>query len=185
MEQEESNSCVAAADGIDLGRISLRPFDLSDVDDFTSWAGDEKVSRFCCWEANFSKENGLELLKKWIFYHRWCKSICHDDKSIGVIMVIGNSGGDRCRAEIGYALGSGYWNKGIATHVVKMVANAIFMEWPHLERLQALVDVENGASQRVLEKAGFEREGILKKYYILKGKTRDMVMYSFIPNHES
>ncbi|GMN73607.1 hypothetical protein TIFTF001_053055 [Ficus carica] len=185
MEREESNSCVAAADGIDLGRISLRPFDLSDVDDFMLWAGDEKVSRFCSWEANFSKENGLELLKKWIFYHPWCKSICLDDKSIGEIMVTGNSGGDRCRAEIGYALGSDYWNKGIVTHVVKMVANAIFWEWPHLERLEALVDVANVASQRVLEKADFEREGVLKKYYILKGRTRDMVMYSFIPNHES
>ncbi|EXB63472.1 putative N-acetyltransferase YoaA [Morus notabilis] len=190
MEKEEGNSCGAAADhhddrDLDLGRISLRAFDLSDVDDFTSWAGDEKVCRFCSWEARFSKENGLELLKSRIFYHPWCKSICLGDKSIGDISVTPNSGSDRCRAEIGYSVGSAYWNKGIATYAVKLVANAIFWEWPHLERLEALVDVENVASQRVLEKAGFERDGVLKKYYILKGNTRDMVMYSFIPKHES
>ncbi|GMN46728.1 hypothetical protein TIFTF001_015899 [Ficus carica] len=171
--------------GFDLNRISLRPFNLSDIDDFMSWAGDEKVSRFCSWEPNFSRENGMEWLKTRISYHPWYKSICLDDKSIGDISVTANSGSDRCRAEIGYALGSGYWNKGIATHVVKMVANAIFLEWPHLERLEALVDVENLASQRVLEKVGFEREGVLKKNFILKArKARDMVMYSFIPNHE-
>ena len=49
-----------------------------------------------------------------------------------------------------------------------------------MERLEALVLVKNVGSQRVLEKAGFQREGILRKYMILKGKTRDMVMFSLI-----
>lgn len=60
------------------------------------------------------------------------------------------------------------------------MAKTIFIEWPHLERLEALVDVQNGGSQRVLEKAGFEREGVLRNYTILKGKSRDMVMFSLL-----
>lgn len=75
---------------------------------------------------------------------------------------------------------SDYWGKGIATRAVKMAANAVFVEWGHLERLEAVVDVENPASQRVLEKAGFKREGVLRKYYLLKGKPRDAVMFSLL-----
>ncbi|KAL2562013.1 hypothetical protein AAZV13_20G114200 [Glycine max] len=72
--------------------------------------------------------------------------------------------------------------EGIATHAVKQVVKAAFSEFPHLERLQALVDVENVASQRVLEKAGFQREGVLRKYVVIKGKSRDMITFSVLPN---
>ena len=77
-------------------------------------------------------------------------------------------------------MASQYWGKGIGTKAVKLVVNTIFKEWPLLERLEALVDVQNVGSQRVLEKAGFSREGVLRKYFILKGKTRDMVMFSVL-----
>ncbi|KAL5195096.1 putative ribosomal-protein-alanine acetyltransferase [Glycine soja] len=73
-------------------------------------------------------------------------------------------------------------NNRIATHAVKQVVKAAFSEFPHLERLQALVDVENVASQRVLEKAGFQREGVLRKYVVIKGKSRDMITFSVLPN---
>jgi len=49
-----------------------------------------------------------------------------------------------------------------------------------LERLEAQVDAENMASQRVLEKAGFQREGVLRKHLFIKGKSRDMVMFSIL-----
>lgn len=65
---------------------------------------------------------------------------------------------------------------------MKQVIKVAFSEFPHLERLQALVDVENVASQKVLEKAGFQREGVLRKYVVIKGKSRDMVMFSVLSN---
>lgn len=77
-------------------------------------------------------------------------------------------------------MGSKYWGKGIAARAVKLVANIIFKEWKHLERLEAYVDVDNAGSMRVMEKAGFQREGVLRKYFILKGRTRDMVIFSLL-----
>ncbi|GJN23811.1 hypothetical protein PR202_gb11494 [Eleusine coracana subsp. coracana] len=47
-------------------------------------------------------------------------------------------------------------------------------------RLEAVADVENPASQRVLEKAGFVRDSVLRKYIMLKGRPRDMVMFSIV-----
>jgi len=49
-----------------------------------------------------------------------------------------------------------------------------------LERLEALVDVDNVRSQRVLEKVGFQKEGVLRKYVYFKGKSRDMIMFSLL-----
>uniref|UniRef100_A0A0E0FLJ8 N-acetyltransferase domain-containing protein n=1 Tax=Oryza nivara TaxID=4536 RepID=A0A0E0FLJ8_ORYNI len=45
---------------------------------------------------------------------------------------------------------------------------------------EALVDVDNAASRRALEKAGFQQEAVLRNYCVVKGQLSDMVIYSFI-----
>jgi RimJ/RimL family protein N-acetyltransferase len=178
----EGSSCKSDGKegGNEFSEITLRPLDLSDIDHFMVWAADDKVSRFCSWETYTSKEAGIDMIKNKIIPHPWFRAICLDNRPIGSISVTPKSGIDECRGEIGYALGFKYWGRGIATQAVKMVANTIFSEFPHLERLEGLVDVENVGSQRVLQKAGFQREGVLRKYFCLKGKTRDMVMFSLL-----
>ncbi|KAK3190077.1 hypothetical protein Dsin_029638 [Dipteronia sinensis] len=164
----------------EFSEISLRPLDLSDIDDFMVWATDDKVTRFCSWGPYTSKAQGLDYIKNKVLPHPWFKAICLDNRPIGTISVTENSGSKRCRSELGYLLSSKYWGKGIATRAVKMVAETIFDEWPHLERLEALVDVENVGSQKVLQKAGFLKEGVLRKYFIQTGKARDTVMFSLL-----
>nr|XP_010906188.1 uncharacterized protein LOC105033200 [Elaeis guineensis] len=161
-------------------QISLRPFVLSDVDDFMVWASDDKVSKFCSWDTYTNKDDLLKYMKETVLPHPWFRAICVGGRPVGAISVILGSGNDRCRGELGYVLGSGYWGKGIVTAAVRLVVASIFMEVEGLERVEALVDVTNKASQRVLEKVGFHKEGVLRKYMILKGSMRDMVMYSFI-----
>ncbi|XP_016481249.1 uncharacterized protein LOC107802279 isoform X2 [Nicotiana tabacum] len=151
--------------------ITLRPIEISDADDFMSWATDEKVSRFCTWDTYTCKNQALEFLSTNAIPHPWFKAICISNKAIGSISVTPNSG---TRAELGYVLAYKYWGKGIVTNAVKMVTSIIFSEWPNLERLEALVDVDNTGSQRVLEKASFFKEGVLRKYVVLKGRSRDM-----------
>ncbi|KAH9682585.1 N-acetyltransferase domain-containing protein [Citrus sinensis] len=160
--------------------ISLRLLDLSDIDDFMVWASDEKVTRFCSFDSYTSKEDGINYIKNTVSRHPWYRAICVNNRPVGSISVTANSGNDKCRGELGYVLAADYWGKGIATKAVKMVANTIFDEWPHLERLEALVVVDNAGSQRVLEKAGFKREAVLRKYLILKGTTRDCVIFSLL-----
>jgi RimJ/RimL family protein N-acetyltransferase len=50
-----------------------------------------------------------------------------------------------------------------------------------LARLQLITEPENLASQRVAEKAGFQREGLLPAYAELKGRRPDFHMYSLLP----
>ncbi|XWS08948.1 hypothetical protein CRYUN_Cryun40dG0044000 [Craigia yunnanensis] len=164
----------------ECSNLSLQLLDLSDIDDFMVWATDENVARFCSWEPYTNKEDGLNFIRNTVLPHPWFRAICLNDRQIGAISVTANSGNDKCRGELGYALASKYWGKGIATRAVKMVAKTIFADWPHLERLQALVDVENFGSQRVLQKAGFQRAGVLRKYFNKKGRSRDLVIFSLL-----
>lgn len=61
-----------------------------------------------------------------------------------------------------------------------MTIPQVYNDFPEIVRPQALADVENKASQRVLVKAGFIKEGILRKYGYHKGKIVDLVMYSLL-----
>lgn len=165
---------------IDLSRITLRQFKPTDVDDFMSWAGDEQVTRSLRWNTFTSKEEALTYIKDICIPHPWRRSICLDDRSIGFVSIFPGSGDDRCRADIGYAIAVKYWGHGIAPMAVKIALSEIFKHFPDVVRLQAYVDVENKASQRVLEKCGFIQEGHLRRYTYFKGKIRDLYVYSIL-----
>ncbi|CAN4091308.1 unnamed protein product [Withania somnifera] len=160
--------------------VSLRLLDLTDVDDFMEWFTDDNVNKFCSCDSFVSKEDTMRYIADVVMPHPWFRAICLNDKPIGSISVSPFHGSNRCRAEIGYEISSKYWGKGIATKAVKMAASSIFVEWPYLERLEAVVAVDNLGSQRVLEKAGFTKEGVLRKYYLLNGKPIDIVMFSLL-----
>ncbi|KAG2694965.1 hypothetical protein I3760_08G168700 [Carya illinoinensis] len=165
---------------VDSSRISLRPFKLTDVDDFMLWAGDDQVTRNLRWKTTTSKEEALTFIKDVCIPHPWHRSICIDDRSIGFISVFPWSGDDRCKADIGYGIATKYWGQGITTRVVKIALSQVFKDFPDLVRLQAFLYVENKTSQRVLEKAGFQREGLLRKYTFVKGRLVDLLLYSVL-----
>lgn len=165
---------------MDPSRITLRPFELSDVDDFLSWASDGRVTRYLRWNTIETRDQALEYLRKSAIPHPWRRSICLDGRSIGYVSARPGLGDDRCRARISYALGHDHWGLGITPAALKMTVRKLFEEFPSLVRVEALVEVENGASQRVLEKVGFLKEGCLRKYGYCKEEVRDMMIYSFL-----
>lgn len=77
---------------------------------------------------------------------------------------------------IGYWLGERFWGRGIATEAVRVVTEHAFTL--DIDRVHAQVYAYNPASMRVLEKAGFEREGVLRKSIFKDGKTIDSVLYA-------
>ncbi|KAF8388082.1 hypothetical protein HHK36_026748 [Tetracentron sinense] len=158
-------------------KLTLRAFKVSDVDDFMEWASDEEVTRYCRWNTYTSREDALNFLEDVIMSHPWYRAICIDHRPVGSIYVMPGTGKNGRRGEIGYALGSKYWGQGIATLAVKMVVSCVFKDLPYLERVEGLVYAENKGSQMVLEKAGFVKEGVLRKYFFVKGESRDIVVY--------
>ena len=80
-------------------------------------------------------------------------------------------------AEFGYWLGEPYWGRGIATAAARAMVGFAFSAFPWV-RLEAGVFEWNQASMRVLKKAGFEREGVLRQSVRKDGQFLDRVMYA-------
>jgi RimJ/RimL family protein N-acetyltransferase len=85
----------------------------------------------------------------------------------------------RRSAEIGYWLGEGFWGRGIATEALIAVTDHAFANHD-LCRVFAHVFDWNGASARVLEKAGYAFEGRMRKSVTKEGQTIDQLMYAMI-----
>lgn len=82
-------------------------------------------------------------------------------------------------AEIGYWLGENFWGRGLATDALRAVTHYAFGNFD-ICRLFAHVFEWNGASARVLEKAGYTLEGRLRKSVTKDGQTIDQLMYAVI-----
>lgn len=80
-------------------------------------------------------------------------------------------------AELGYWLGRSYWQRGIMTHAIACFVPEA-MRALRLHRLLATVYVDNPASMRVLEKAGFAREGTRKSAIVENGEPLELVVYA-------
>ena len=163
--------------------ITLRPFELSDsdIDAIMSWASDDRVTRFQRRDSYTHRDQALDFLSARILPHPYYRAICLDGTVVGSISVSPCSGdGNERRASVGYRLAYDCWGKGITTAAVRVAVAEAFEKWKELERVEAIADAENVGSQRVLEKAGFRKEGLLRRYLVLKGEVRDMVMFSIV-----
>ena len=83
------------------------------------------------------------------------------------------------QVEIGYWLFAEARGRGIATRIARFLAEHAFSLG--LERVEARVFVGNTASERVLERAGFTREGVLRSLPRRWGGRADMTVYSLLP----
>lgn len=81
------------------------------------------------------------------------------------------------RVELGYWLGKPYWGQGIMTAVVRAASEYAFAQW-NLVRVTARLFPSNIASARVLEKNGFQFEGLLTKRLRKQGKFIDAKLYA-------
>lgn len=81
--------------------------------------------------------------------------------------------------ELGYLIDPEAWNRGYATDAVRTLRDFVFDEL-RFEHLTAKVYATNPASVRVLEKAGFEREGTLREHAYVDGERVDLHVYGLL-----
>jgi len=80
---------------------------------------------------------------------------------------------------IAYSLIPSERGKGYCTEAVKIMVDYLFLS-RDIVRIQAHTDVRNVASQKVLEKTGFKKEGTMRKYIFTRGEWRDEFLYSIL-----
>lgn len=100
-----------------------------------------------------------------------------DSQAIGAIGYVSGIDVERYSAEIGYWLGEDYWGKGIATEALMLMTAHVF-DSMNMLRLFALPFADNGGSIRVLEKAGYVREALLRSSSVKYGQPRDQLLYA-------
>ncbi|XP_076903422.1 uncharacterized protein LOC143558473 [Bidens hawaiensis] len=166
------NSTMNPSPSSSSTNLTLRPFRLSDAEDLLQFAGDEQVTRFLRWETLKSRDEALTFIRDVCMPHRWRRSICIDDHSSGFVSTFYDDGH---KADIGYGVAAKYWGQGIATAAVKMAVKQVLMDFPEIIRLQAFTGVDN---------IGFKKEGLLRKYTIIKGHVIDTLVYSFLSTHK-
>jgi ribosomal-protein-alanine N-acetyltransferase len=98
---------------------------------------------------------------------------------IGGIGIVGAWSACDHRAEFGYWLAQSYRGRGLMPRVIETFAAYAF-EQLQLHRLYATAFVWNVASHRALEKAGFQREGLLRHHHLKQGNFIDAVIYGRI-----
>jgi RimJ/RimL family protein N-acetyltransferase len=84
----------------------------------------------------------------------------------------------RCTA--GYWLAARDRGQGIATRSLRLLSRYAFEELD-VQRIEVWIDPDNAPSQRVAERVGFHREGLLRSFRRVGDQRRDMLMYSLLP----
>lgn len=142
--------------------LALRPFTLADVPAAHLVYSDPDVMRFVGHGAVSSITGTESMVRQYMAHQRthgfgfWAVT----DRATGVL--IGDAGLARTvdgEVEMGYTLAKAWWGKGRGTEAASLCVEAA--RGPlELQRVRALVEAPNAASRHVLEKLGFERDGV-------------------------
>ena len=168
------------------GTIMVRPWRDDDVETAIAICQDPEIARWTRVPSPYREQDALEFFE--VARDGWETGA---SPTFAVVEAAGGqivgSIGVRINAaigDIGYVVSAVERLRGFGTRAVLLVCRWAFEELG-LERLQITVQPENTASQRLAEKAGFRREGVLRSYLEIKGGRADVVMFSLLPNELS
>jgi RimJ/RimL family protein N-acetyltransferase len=154
--------------------VNLKVLEKDDLPLLADWSNNpEFFSDF--WFPQMSKTewekryDSLTPDKKWFFIEK------KDGMKIGTVFHFLNGN----FMEIGYILVPNERRKGYGYEAVKIIVDYLFLS-KELVRVQAITGVDNFASHRVLERAGFTKEGIIRKSAFIRGEWKDGCLYSIL-----
>jgi len=163
-------------------RVTLRPWRLADAASLAKYANNLNVASQL--RDRFPHPYTLADARSFI------QSVTGARPTMQFAMVIdGEAGGgigffpgadvERFSAEIGYWLGEPHWGRGITVEAVRL-ASAYAFDTCNMLRLFALPFASNVRSTRVLEKAGYTREALLRSSSVKHGAPRDQALYALV-----
>lgn len=108
-----------------------------------------------------------------------CRAIAAGGRAVGGIALVRGTDVYFRSAELGYWLAEEYWGRGIMTRAVERMCREAFARWD-IVRIYAEPFAYNTGSRRVLEKAGFVLEGIMRRGACKNGRILDYCMYALL-----
>lgn len=170
---------------IETERLLLRKFQMSDAElMFNNWASDDDVTKFLTWTSHENIEQTKQILKLWIDqyqnknFYQWAIVLKNIDEPIGSIGVVKNND-DINMVHIGYCIGKKWWGSGFTSEAFKAVIKYFFTKTDVI-RIEAVHDVNNSNSGKVMQKCNMKYEGVLRKAGINNQGICDICSYSII-----
>lgn len=166
---------------LETGSCRLRPYRRADIDALPPIANDIEVARYM--SRRFPHPYTRADAEHWVALVSERKELSTfaievDGELAGGIGFVPQHHEHSGIAEVGYWLGRRYWSRGIATEALHAIVDYAFGTY-RLRRLQANVMAPNTSSARVLEHAGFTREGLLRQIYVdREGAVHDGLLYA-------
>jgi RimJ/RimL family protein N-acetyltransferase len=171
-------------------RLVVRPPIPDDADAiYRGYATDPEVTRWVIWTPHASIDETHAFVATFIAAGRqeqsypWVITLAHDGMLIGAAHLRLHPP----RAEVGFNIARPYWNRGLGTEAAEAVIS-FAIALPGIERVQAVCHVANQASARVLEKAGMQHEGTLRRYMVfpnLGTHAQDVHLYARLAERPS
>jgi len=171
---------------IETTRLTLRKLRLTDAEMmFRNWTSDDKVTRFLRWDAHKTIDATKDMLEQWVNNYQYDSTYywgmyLKNGEMIGSIGITITSEFD-FKGELGYKLGSRWWNQGYSSEAARAVIDYMFLH-TDVERIDSFSSVENPASRKVMEKIGMHYEGLLRHYYKTRDGFHDCTLYGIIRN---
>lgn len=167
---------------IETERLRLRAWRVGDADDVFAYAQDPEWSRYLrtlprpYLRDDADKFIARQLLLDPLRHPAW--AVEHQGRVIGGINVRFDF--EHLLGEIGYSIAPAHWNKGICTEAARAVVDAAFTSHADLNRLHARADAQNTASQRVMDKVGMTKEGVLRMSKVEGGEAIDEAWFAIL-----
>lgn len=163
-------------------RLVLRPYRVTDVDDVLAYAQDPEWSRFLSdlpdpyGRADAERAVAQQILTDRITQPSWAFEL--DGTVVGGLVLFFDF--ENRSAEVGYSVARPHWNKGLCTEALRAVLDAAFSIHEDLNRVHARTDPANVGSQRVLEKVGMAKEGVLRMNRVHGEEAFDEAVFSVL-----
>jgi RimJ/RimL family protein N-acetyltransferase len=162
------------------GDLVLRPWTEGDVDAIVAGCNDPEVSRWIPTIPHpYTRDDALAFLRGEVVPEHTALAMELGGRVVGGIGLGLNRHG--YRGSIGYWAARPARGHGICTRALRLLARHA-LEDLRLQSVQLVTDPDNVASQRVAEKVGFQREGVMRAHLRHPdGRIRDSVMFSLLP----
>ncbi len=157
-------------------RLILRPFRAADAEALAAYRADPEVAKYQSWAPSFTVLDAVVLIADMGHIKlgqpgEWYQ-VAIEERATGVLVgdcAVCVSAGDERQAEIGFTVARPYQGQGFAGEAVGRLLDALFVEF-NLHRIQAICDVDNHASAKLLARLGFRREGHMVEHIWFKGR---------------
>jgi RimJ/RimL family protein N-acetyltransferase len=166
-------------------RLVLRPLADADVMPLFELYADRQFMRYYSFAPFTRPEQAAERLARLMATaasgrdFNCAMTLGGDGRVIGACSLF-NADEACLRAEIGFGVHPAHWGRGYAGEAVRALVDHAF-DALGLRRIEADIDPRNLGSARVLEGAGFVREGLLRERWLVDGEVSDSALYGLLP----